>query len=346
MATFDERAKEWDTPDRIERAAAVADAIRAAVPLSRDLRAIEIGAGTGLLGLHFAGDIASLLLTDPSTGMLEVAAEKIRRGGLTTVAAARYDLLADPAPAGPFDLVLSLLVLHHVGDTAAAFRAIFGLLAPGGRIALADLDKEDGTFHDADAEGIHHLGFERDDVAAFARAAGFLDVTFSTADVIEKNLRTYPLFLLTARRPDLAAESAGTAYPSDRHDGPPGASMSSTSTPWHDRGWRNATGPSAPRRGALSMSSRPLIARRVSSSARFATSRHTWWKPSPCFARKRATPVVSSVGSTSSIFDSPIPRNAIRTRSDGISMTCSSGRPRRSRYSPSDASIERTMTAT
>jgi hypothetical protein len=35
MATFDERARDWDTPDRIERAGEVAAAIRAAVPLSR-----------------------------------------------------------------------------------------------------------------------------------------------------------------------------------------------------------------------------------------------------------------------------------------------------------------------
>jgi ubiquinone/menaquinone biosynthesis C-methylase UbiE len=211
MATFDERAKEWDTPDRIERAAAVADAIRAAVPLSPGLRAIEIGAGTGLLGLHFADDLASMLLTDPSTGMLEVATEKIRRNGLATVSAAPFDLLRDPPPHGPFDLLLSLLVLHHVDDTAAAFRAMYGLLGPRGRIAVADLDKEDGTFHDADAEGIHHLGFDRERVAALARAAGFVDLGFSTADVIEKDGRTYPLFLLTARRPDVTEESAATA---------------------------------------------------------------------------------------------------------------------------------------
>jgi len=211
MATFDERAKEWDTPERIERAAAVADAIRASTPLSPQMRAIEIGAGTGLLGLHFAGDLAGLVLTDPSTGMLEVASEKIRRGGLATVSAMPYDLLRDPPPTGPFDLLLSLLVLHHVDDTPAAFRAMFGLLGPGGRIAVADLDTEDGTFHDADAEGIHHLGFDRDRVAALAREAGFVDLGFSTATEIEKDGRTYPLFLLTARRPDVAEGSAASA---------------------------------------------------------------------------------------------------------------------------------------
>jgi hypothetical protein len=82
----------------------------------------------------------------------------------------------------------------------------------------------------------------------------------------------------------------------------------------------NATGPSAPRRGALSISSRPSISRRSSVSARFATSKQTWWKPSPLLARKRATPVVSSVGSTSSTLrladreegdPDPVPRDVL-----------------------------------
>ena len=61
------------------------------------------------------------------------------------------------------------------------------------------------------------------------------------------------------------------------------------------------------------------------------TSKQTWWKPSPRLARKRATPVVSSVGSTSSIFTSPTGRNAILTRSEGMGTTGPGARPRVSR---------------
>jgi ubiquinone/menaquinone biosynthesis C-methylase UbiE len=209
MATFDERAKDWDTPEHVERAAAVAESIRAVVPIRAGGRAIEIGAGTGLLGLHFAGDLGELLLTDPAAGMLEVADAKIAAAGLTNVRTARFELLADPLPGRSFDLVLSVLMLHHVRDTAGAFAATFELLAPAGRLALADLDAEDGSFHDAEAEGIHHLGFERGRAAQLAAEAGFVDVAFSTATTIERNGRTYPLFLLTARRP--ASDEGGGA---------------------------------------------------------------------------------------------------------------------------------------
>lgn len=201
VSTFDERARDWDTPERRERAEAVARSIQASVPLNSNTRAIDIGAGTGLLGMALAGDVGEMVLAEPSDGMLAVIREKLGLRGPGNVTAVRFDLTSDPPPGEPFDLVVSLLVLHHVEDAHAALAAILRLLRPGGRIALADLDAEDGSFHDADAEGIHHRGFERDALAALARAAGFTDVEFRTATEITHDDRRYPVFLLLARRP-------------------------------------------------------------------------------------------------------------------------------------------------
>ena len=202
MATFDERARDWDTPERIERAGEVAVAIRKAVPLRPTDRLVDVGAGTGLLGLAFVDDVGDIVLSDPSSGMIEVATEKLESAGLRSVSAVRHDLLADPPPADRFDVAVSLLVLHHIKDTAAALAAIGELLVPGGRIAIADLDTEDGTFHTAEAEGIHHLGFDRAALRQLATAAGFEDVATRTATVLkEDGGRRYPILLLTGRRP-------------------------------------------------------------------------------------------------------------------------------------------------
>jgi ubiquinone/menaquinone biosynthesis C-methylase UbiE len=168
VTTFDERARDWDTPERIDRAARVAGAIREAVPLRKTDRLVDVGAGTGLLGLAFVDDVSEIVLSDPSAGMIEVATEKLAAADLRSVSAVRHDLLVDPPSADGFDVAVSLLVLHHLEDTAAALAAIHDLLMPGGRIALADLDTEDGSFHSADAEGIHHLGFDRVAVAGLA----------------------------------------------------------------------------------------------------------------------------------------------------------------------------------
>jgi 2-polyprenyl-3-methyl-5-hydroxy-6-metoxy-1,4-benzoquinol methylase len=199
MSTFDEKARDWDTPERQARAEIVAAAIRDAVRVTPDTRVIDIGAGTGLLGIALAPHVGEVVLAEPSAGMLEVATEKLSAGGPANVGAVRFDLL-DPPPGEPFDLVVSLLVLHHLEDTGAALSAIAGLLRPGGYLALADLDTEDGSFHSADAEGIHHHGFDRDRLGDLTRAAGFDEVEFRTVVTIEDEGRDYPIFLLVGRR--------------------------------------------------------------------------------------------------------------------------------------------------
>jgi ubiquinone/menaquinone biosynthesis C-methylase UbiE len=202
VSTFDERARTWDTQERRERAEAVAAAIRADVDFDAGMRAIDVGAGTGLLGLALAGDVGEMVLADPSDGMLEVLTEKLATAGPSNASGLRFDLLADaPPPGPPFDLAISLLVLHHIVDTRAALTAIRGLLRAGGRLALADLETEDGSFHDAEAEGIHHLGFDRKTLASLAIEAGFVDVRLKTAMTIVRDDRTFPVLLLLGRRP-------------------------------------------------------------------------------------------------------------------------------------------------
>ena len=186
MATFDERAKGWDTPERIARAAEAADAIRANVALTPTDRVVDIG---------------ELVLAEPSEGMLAVIAEKLAAAELPQVTAVKLDLVADPPPGNPFDVAVSFLVLHHIKDTAAALAAVRRLLKSGGQIALSDLDTEDGTFHSAEAEGIHHQGFDRAALEGLARTAGFVDVETRDSIEIEDEGRRFPAFLLLGRNP-------------------------------------------------------------------------------------------------------------------------------------------------
>jgi ubiquinone/menaquinone biosynthesis C-methylase UbiE len=199
MPTFDERAPEWDTPERITRADAVARRILEAVKPAVGARVLELGAGTGLLGLALLPHVGSVVLADSSAGMLEAADAKLATGAFPGARTMRLALTEDPLPDERFDLVVSLMALHHVRDTNAALTALAALLVPGGAIAIVDLEAEDGTFHTDQAEQVLH-GFDRDDLRARAEEAGFRDVAFAPAWELAKGGRIYPLFLVTATR--------------------------------------------------------------------------------------------------------------------------------------------------
>ncbi|MDI6814030.1 MAG: class I SAM-dependent methyltransferase [Desulfitobacteriaceae bacterium] len=201
---FDEKAREWDlNPLRAERARAVADALRRQIPLHRRMKAFEYGCGTGLLSFELRADLGEILLADRSLGMLEVLREKIEAAQAYHLFPIQLDLLTDPLPSQRFELIYSLMTLHHIPDTQRILSLFYQLLEPGGYLGIADLDQEDGTFHKEPFEG--HLGFDRQALAELATAVGFQVLGFETVyemvKVVEGRQRVYPIFLMTARRP-------------------------------------------------------------------------------------------------------------------------------------------------
>lgn len=204
MTNFDERAKDWDSdPKKVERARAVAEAIRNAIPLTPKMSVLEYGCGTGLVSFALQADLGQITLADTSQGMLDVLDEKIAAAGVTNMRSTRLDLSIDSLPAERFDLTYSLLTLHHIEDPKAIIKKFHALLQPAGILCIADLDKEDGTFH-TDGTTDVHLGFERGELQTWVEDAGFADVKFSTAFEIKKKIddaeKTFPVFLLTARK--------------------------------------------------------------------------------------------------------------------------------------------------
>lgn len=200
---FDAQALKWDeNPAFRERGEKLAQAIRQAVPLNPHMSALDYGSGTGLLSFPLKDELGSILLADSSSGMLEVAARKIAEQGVRNMATVKLDLLVDPLPAQRFDLIYTSMTLHHVPDTDRILRIFHELLKPGGHLCIADLDKEDGTFHGPEVD-VHH-GFDRDDLSLRAANAGFGNMHFQTAFNIAKEQeagkRDYPVFLMFARR--------------------------------------------------------------------------------------------------------------------------------------------------
>lgn len=200
---FDARAATWDEdPVKVARANAVADAMRRRLDLRPDTRALEYGCGTGLLTFALRPPLEHVTLADSSPGMLRVLETKIAAAGASGMRTLRLDLDVDPVPARRYDLVHSLMTLHHVGDTARILHDWSSMLAASGELAVADLDAEDGSFHGSAFTG--HRGFDRRRLAERVEAAGFETPSFETVFRMSRpdgpGQKEFTVFLMVARK--------------------------------------------------------------------------------------------------------------------------------------------------
>ncbi|MGE4488264.1 MAG: trans-aconitate 2-methyltransferase [Kiritimatiellales bacterium] len=176
----------------------IAAAIRNCIPLSGSMTAMDFGCGTGLISRELFPNLGKITAVDTSPGMIEQLQKRIQESGIANIQAHCLDLLTDP-PGETFDLIFSSMALHHVQDTAALLDRFTELLNPGGRLALADLDREDGSFH-GNFNGFLHYGFSRETLTNYLDRLGYTGISIETAHTVHKNARDYPVFLLTARR--------------------------------------------------------------------------------------------------------------------------------------------------
>ena len=197
---FDQAASTWDQVDRrVQLAQSVVEAIAARIPLAKGLSVLDFGCGTGLVTLALAGRVGTMAGADTSPGMLQELAAKARAAGIPVQLQPLAEEGSGPL-GGPYDLVVSSMTLHHVEDVPGLMKRLARHLGPGGQVALADLDAEDGSFHEAGVE-IHHRGFSRERIQGWLEEAGLEDIRLETAAVTRKEGRDYPVFLATARRP-------------------------------------------------------------------------------------------------------------------------------------------------
>ena len=196
---FDERARTWDDdPTRVQRARAAAEAIAAAVPLDASTRLLEYGAGTGLASQALASHVGSITLAEPSQGMRAVLADKVAVGALPADTRIwDLDLTTHAVPDERFDVIVSLMTLHHIHDLSLVVAGFAELLVNGGHLCVVDLEEEDGSFHDDDPDFDGHHGLGRTPLTEKLDAAGFNDVRFEPCYELEKDGRSYPLFLMT-----------------------------------------------------------------------------------------------------------------------------------------------------
>jgi ubiquinone/menaquinone biosynthesis C-methylase UbiE len=203
---FNRISGDWDAnPQRVLMGQKVGRAIRTALAPTGSERVLEFGAGTGLATMLIAPKVAHVTALDGSAGMLAVLRQKCERRELTHVEIIEGNV-PEQLPNLEYDAIYSAMTLHHVQEVAGLLKTLAQHLVPGGRLALADLDTEDGHFHDADVKGVRHHGFDRDTFGQWLKDAGLADVQFSTAHTVYRDTEDggkhpYSIFHAVAQKP-------------------------------------------------------------------------------------------------------------------------------------------------
>jgi ubiquinone/menaquinone biosynthesis C-methylase UbiE len=193
---FGAKAKTYDKDAaRVDNVSRIANLILKEIEYQKKINIMDFGSGTGLLLSKIAPYVNKITAIDISKSMNEVLRKK-KHTIESDIEILEIDLSRTNVNQ-QFDGIISSMTLHHIKDTKKIFKKFYNMLNSSGSIAIADLDKEDGTFHKDDT-GVFHFGFDRDELLKIVMSIGFRKVKIQTVGLVEKPYGKYSVFLLTA----------------------------------------------------------------------------------------------------------------------------------------------------
>ncbi len=171
-AYFARNAPRWDQLRSLHVSEAdVEAAIENAAPSGPISRLIDLGSGSGRMLILLGSRARTAVGLDLSHQMLNIARLRVAEAGLTNVELRHGDIFSTGLPEASAELVVVHQVLHYLGDPAAAVIEAGRLVAPGGRLLIADFAPHalEGL---REAHQHRRLGFPDEDMERWLSAAG------------------------------------------------------------------------------------------------------------------------------------------------------------------------------
>jgi len=201
MSEFDSKARSWDSnPIHWERSESIAENLLKRIPVQPEWTGLEFGAGTGILSFILADYFASITMVETSSEMVQVMLEKIADTKVSNLKPVFFDLTQAAYPYTTFDCIFSQMALHHVMDIESLIERWYNTLNKDGYLAIADLYREDGSFHGDGFTG--HNGFEIPYLEELLLKIGFKDVSTQNCFVIQRQtsegIKEFPVFTMVA----------------------------------------------------------------------------------------------------------------------------------------------------
>lgn len=158
---------------------------------------LDLGCGTGLLGMHLGRINGNLVGVDVSPRMIEQAARHQVYGRFDTAGLAEA---LQAAPDRSYDVIAALDVFVYVGDLGPALPQAIRVLRPGGLLVFScESAREDEA--DLVLRPSLRYAHKQSHVEARCRAAGFGELDARTTALREENHEPVNGFVITVRKP-------------------------------------------------------------------------------------------------------------------------------------------------
>jgi ArsR family transcriptional regulator len=173
---FERNAARWDELRSLHVSEGdVEAAILAAAGPGPFRRMIDLGTGSGRMLTLLCPRADEALGLDLSQQMLNIARRRTAEAGLERCQLRHGDIFATQLPGESADLVIVHQVLHYLSDPAAAVAEAGRLVAPGGRLLIADFAPHRLEFL-REAHQHRRLGFADAEIGRWFAAAGLTAV--------------------------------------------------------------------------------------------------------------------------------------------------------------------------
>lgn len=184
MNRFDKDALTWDDlPRRVELAKAVVKNIKPY--MKPNYSVLEFGCATGLVGINIAPYVNKLTGIDTSAEMINRFNEKASKLNINARGIVKniFDIEEK------YDVIISSMTLHHIKDIKKLSEKLYEI---SDKVFLADLLKEDGTFHTRGNEDVFHYGFSFDELEYYFTE---WKTEFKLIHTVKKH-KNFPVFLM------------------------------------------------------------------------------------------------------------------------------------------------------
>ena len=185
MERFNKEASNWDNlPRRVILAKSV---VKNITPFIKNKKVLEFGCATGLVGLNIAHLAEIVIGIDTSHKMVEQFNKKAKNLNLNAKAKAYVKNIFEINES--FDVVISSMTLHHIKDIRQLSKKLYEITD---NVLIADLVKEDGSFHTRGNDDVAHFGFTKEKLKNYFKE---WNLEYKIIHTIKKH-KEFPVFLI------------------------------------------------------------------------------------------------------------------------------------------------------